>query len=65
VLLSAKPNLTPAEIAQSFSQTARDVRRGRSSPIFDQPAEIGQDVATGFGLIDVSAALVFAQQNFS
>jgi subtilase family protein len=64
VLLSAKPNLTPAEVAQSLSQTARDVRRGRSSPIFDQPAEVGHDVATGFGLIDVSAALAFAQQNF-
>jgi Subtilase family len=64
VLLSAKPNLTPAEIAQALSSTARDVKRGRSSPIFDRPAGVGRDVATGFGLIDVSAALRFAQDNF-
>ena len=64
VLLSAKPHLKPAEIAQALSSSARDVKRGRSSPIFDEPAEAGHDVATGFGLIDVSAALAFAQQNF-
>ena len=64
VLLSAKPLLTPAQIAESLCATARDVIRGRSSPMFDLPAGPGHDAATGFGLVDVTAALAFAQQNF-
>lgn len=64
VLLSAKPSLTPAEVAEALCRTARDVRRGRCSPIFNLPAGPGRDAATGCGLIDVAAALTFAQQNF-
>jgi subtilisin family serine protease len=64
VLLSAKPSLTPAEVAKTLCLTARDVSRGRCSPIFDLPAGPGRDAATGCGLIDVAAALAFVRQNF-
>lgn len=64
ILLSAKPSLTPAEVAETLSLSARDVRRGRCSPIFDLPAGPGRDAATGCGLVNVAAALAFAQQNF-
>jgi subtilisin family serine protease len=64
VLLSAKPGLTPAQVEQALCAKARDVTRGTSSLMFHVSAGPGQDSATGFGLVDVSAALKFAQDNF-
>ena len=51
-----KPGATPAEVAQALSSTAVDVRVGRNHPRFNHPAGPGRDLATGFGLINVSAA---------
>jgi subtilisin family serine protease len=56
VLLSIKPNATPAQVTQALTSTAVDVRAGRCNPRFNNAAGPGRDLATGFGLIDVSAA---------
>jgi len=65
VLLSAKPNLTPAQVIESFTSTAVDVVVGHSFPQrFNNPALPGPDLATGAGLINVDAALQYAQGHF-
>lgn len=56
-ILSAKPGLTPAQVAQVLCDTAVDVVAGHNHPRFDNPAGPGRDLATGFGLIDVGAAV--------
>src|SRR5262249_19709395 len=56
VLREINPDATPAEIAQVLCDTATDVRAGRRPPRFDYHAEIGPDLATGHGLVNVSAA---------
>src|SRR4051794_35580156 len=55
-ILSAKPGITPAQVAQVLSETAVDVVAGRNHPRFNNMATSGRDLATGFGLIDVTAA---------
>lgn len=64
VLLSAKPKLTPAQIKEALCQTSVDVRFGTSHPRFNSPAGPGQDLATGFGLANIAAALKYAQEKF-
>jgi hypothetical protein len=55
-ILSAKPGLSPKQVAQVLSDTAVDVVAGRNHPRFNNLARVGRDLATGFGLIDVGAA---------
>lgn len=56
VLRGVKPGATPEEVADALASTAVDVRVGRNHPRFNNPAGPGRDLATGFGLINVSAA---------
>lgn len=56
VLRAVKPGATPAEIAEALASTAVDVIAGRNHPRFNHPAGPGRDLATGYGLINVSAA---------
>jgi subtilisin family serine protease len=56
VLRGVRNNATPAQIAQALANTAIDVRVGRCHPRFNNPATPGRDLATGSGLINVSAA---------
>jgi subtilisin family serine protease len=56
VLRGIRNNASPAQVAQALANTAIDVRAGRCHPRFNNPATSGRDLATGFGLIDVSAA---------
>jgi hypothetical protein len=66
VLLSAKPRLTAQQIIEALTETARDVVRGFCNPIFDtEEARRGHDIPTGAGLIDVGAALAYAEANFA
>jgi subtilase family protein len=64
VLLSAKPNLTPSQIKEALTKTCVDVVQGRCHPRFNNLAGPGQDLATGFGLINIAAAAGYAQANF-
>jgi hypothetical protein len=43
-------------VAKALSDTATDVRAGACHPRFNNPAVAGRDLATGFGLVNVSAA---------
>jgi len=56
VLRGVKRGATPAAVATALSSTAVDVRAGACHPRFNNAATAGRDAATGFGLIDVSAA---------
>jgi subtilisin family serine protease len=57
LLLGAKPNITPASVRDALFTTATDVLAGRCNPRFNLAAGPGPDVATGAGLVNVSAAL--------
>ena len=56
LLRGVRNGATAAQVAQALSATAVDVRAGFCSARFNHAAEPGRDLATGFGLIDVSAA---------
>jgi subtilase family protein len=56
VLRGIRKGATPAQVAQALTSTAVDVRAGRCSARFNNPALPGRDLATGFGLVNVSAA---------
>ena len=47
-----------------MTATATDIRTGRCHPRFNNPATVGQDQATGHGLVNASAAVQFAIDNF-
>jgi subtilisin family serine protease len=64
LVLSAKPGLKPAQVIEALSKTATDVLVGRSSQRFNELAGPGFDNATGFGLVNASAAVEFAMNNF-
>jgi subtilisin family serine protease len=64
VLIGAKPNMVPAQVIRALTATAVDVVAGRCHPRFNNTAQIGPDLATGAGLVNVAAALKFAQDNF-
>jgi hypothetical protein len=64
VLLSAKPDLTPSQIKEALTSTCVDITSGRCHPRFNNPAVPGRDLATGSGLINVSAAVSYALQQF-
>jgi hypothetical protein len=56
LLRGVKKGATPQQVATALSNTAVDVRAGFCSARFNNPATPGRDLATGFGLINVSAA---------
>jgi subtilisin family serine protease len=56
LLRGIRTGATPAQVATALSTTAVDVRAGFCSSRFNNPATPGRDLATGFGLINVSAA---------
>jgi len=64
LILSAKPRLRPEQVIRALSKTALDIVRGRSSKKFNQPAKRGRDNATGWGLINASAAVAYAKRYF-
>jgi Subtilase family len=64
LILSAKPRLKPAQIIEALSRTALDIVLGHSSPPFNYPAGRGLDNATGWGLINASAAVEYAVHHF-
>src|SRR5262249_55846750 len=64
LLLAAKPGLTPAQVFEAITRTAIDVQGGRCHPRFNNAAVTGFDLATGAGLVNASAALQFAFDNF-
>lgn len=65
----ACPKLTPAQVRNILMKTARDVTRGRCSPVpgtglppgQGHPATVGPDLATGHGLVDVHKAVLRAK----
>jgi subtilisin family serine protease len=61
---AAKPHLTPAQIKEALTQTCVDIRFGTCHPRFNNPAGPGQDLATGFGLVNITAALEYARNKF-
>ncbi len=64
LILNAKPDLLPAQITESMTKTAIDIRTGRCHPRFNFQAEMGHDDATGHGLADASAAVQYALDHF-
>ncbi|MFI1735761.1 hypothetical protein ACH40E_42550 [Streptomyces acidicola] len=58
------PRLAPAQVAEALVATATGVTVGHGHPRFGNPAGPGFDAATGPGLINVSAALVYAREQF-
>jgi hypothetical protein len=64
LLLSAKPALTPAQLKEALNNTCIDVTTGRCNPRFNASAAHGQDLATGFGLVNAEGALKFVLANF-
>jgi subtilisin family serine protease len=56
LLRGVKAGATPAQVAAALSSTAIDVRTGSCNPRFNNPATAGRDLATGFGLVNASAA---------
>jgi subtilisin family serine protease len=64
LILSARPRLRPEQIIDALSQTALDIVLGHSFSQFNQPAGLGFDNATGWGLINASAAVEYAMKHF-
>ncbi len=64
LILSVKPGLRPARVIKALSRTALDIVLGHSSQQFNQPAKPGRDNATGWGLINASAAIEYAKHHF-
>jgi subtilisin family serine protease len=65
LILSAKPGLRPRQVIEALSRTAFDIVVGHSSPQkFNQPAKPGRDNATGWGLINATAAVAYAEHHF-
>jgi subtilisin family serine protease len=65
LILAAKADLMPAQVIECMTATAVDVVAGRSFPQrFNNPATPGPDLATGAGLVNATAALDYAIDNF-
>jgi subtilisin family serine protease len=56
LLRGIRQDVTPAEVSQALSDTAVDVVTGSCYQRFGNRAMPGRDLATGYGLINVSAA---------
>jgi hypothetical protein len=57
----ASPGLTPAEVRDVLTMTARDVTAGSCHPRINNPAGPGADLATGTGLVDAAKAVLIAK----
>jgi hypothetical protein len=64
VLIGVNPKLAPAQVIEALSRTAIDVTTGNCHPRFNNVATVGRDLATGFGLINVAAAIAYVRSNF-
>ena len=64
LILGARPGLSPAQVKQAMLETAIDVRTGSCHPRFNNPAGVGRDLATGFGLVNAARAVRFALEKF-
>jgi hypothetical protein len=64
LILSTKPRLRPTQVIKALSETALDIVRGHSSKKFNQRARPGRDNATGWGLINATAAVAYAKYHF-
>jgi len=64
VLLGAHPGLTPAQVAEALSKTATDVQAGHCHPRFGHQATPGPDLATGPGLVNVTASFEYVRAHF-
>jgi len=62
LILGARNGLSPAQVRQALTDTAVDVTVGRCHQRFNLPAGPGPDLATGFGLVNASAAVARARQ---
>jgi subtilisin family serine protease len=62
VLLGVNPKLTPKEIVAALTSTAIDITTGTCFPRFNNLATPGQDKATGFGLVNLAAAVAQVQK---
>lgn len=64
LILSAKPGLRPTQVIEALSRTALDIVVGHGFPLFNQSAKRGRDNATGWGLINATAAVAYAERHF-
>jgi subtilisin family serine protease len=64
VLLGLNPQLTPAQIIEAFTKTAIDITSGSCHPRFNNRAAVGQDKATGFGLVNLADAVDYVRANY-
>ena len=64
LILSAKPGLRPEQVIEALNSTAFDITTGSCHPRFNNFAEIGNDAATGHGLVSAAAAVKYAIDNF-
>ncbi len=64
VLLGARPGLAPAQVGEALANTATDVQAGHCHPRFNNAATPGPDLATGPGLVNVTAALEYVRAHF-
>jgi subtilisin family serine protease len=62
LMLAAKPNLTPAQVAEAMVKTATDVTSGTCHPRFGNTATVGPDLATGAGLVNAEDSLTYARK---
>jgi hypothetical protein len=60
LILNARPGLSPAGVKQAMLESAIDVRAGSCHPRFNNPAAVGRDLATGYGLVNAARAVKFA-----
>jgi hypothetical protein len=61
LIKQVRPNLTPFQIREILKRTARDVTTGNCNPASTgAAATVGQDLATGAGLVDAFAAVRLA-----
>jgi hypothetical protein len=61
LILGARNGLSPAKVRRALTDTAVDVTVGRCHQRFNFPAGPGHDIATGFGLVNASAAVTRAR----
>ncbi|MFF4398402.1 S8 family serine peptidase [Streptomyces sp. NPDC001480] len=64
VLLGFRPELTPEQVTEALCMTATDITSGHNSPRFNAQARPGRDEATGYGLVNVGAALAYVRDRF-
>jgi len=61
LIKQACSKLTPAQVKDVLMKSARDVTTGTNNPIFNIPATVGPDAATGNGLVDAYKAVLLAK----